>query len=344
MSGTGSNTDHVSDPADHHCRLAINLCREVAPKSPEYQLLVGFHFGSGPAPSEHPGVVSIGLDPVDGGDLFECWWYQGNVDLKAVGNVRISSCEDYSVVVIQVPDATPQNFRVRTYDAYQKLLSTIQRSEYPHLAKIWNYFPGINDDNDDREKYRQFSMGRAAAFEQFGIIDPTVPTGTAIGCVRESSLTIVALLSRQNFLSAENPRQVSAFEYPRQYGPKSPKFSRGGWVSTKTHDLLILSGTAAIIGHESVHPNNVSMQFNETLANLDHVCNAISGLGGNGKRLTLDEECVLRVYLRDAGDLDFVASELAKSIGGIESNVAFLNAHICRRELMIEIDGVRVLS
>lgn len=187
-------------------------------------------------------------------------------------------------------------------------------------------------------------MGRADAFEQFGIIDPTVPTGTAIGCVRESSLTIVALMSRQKFLSAENPRQVSAFEYPRQYGPKSPKFSRGGWVSTKTHDLLILSGTAAIIGHESVHPNNVSMQFSETLANLDHVCDAISGLGRNGKRLTLDDESVLRVYLRDAGDLDFVASELAQSNGGIKSNVAFLNAHICRRELVIEIDGVRVLS
>jgi len=105
-----------------------------------------------------------------------------------------------------------------------------------------------------------------------------------------------------------------------------------------------LSCTAAIIGHESVHPNNVSMQISETLANLNHVCNAISGLGCNSKRMTLDDESVLRVYLRDADDLDFVASELAKSIGNIESNVAFLNAHICRRELVIEIDGVRVLS
>ena len=86
------------------------------------------------------------------------------------------------------------------------------------------------------------------------------------------------------------------------------------------------------------------MQLSETLANLDHVCNAVSKLGCNGKRLALDDESVLRVYLRDAGDLDFAGSELAKSIGSIESNVAFLNAHICRRELVIEIDGVQVLS
>ncbi len=344
MSDTGSTTDRVSDPSEIRCPLAINLGREVVPESPEHELLVGFHFGSDPALSDHSGVVNIGLDPIDGGDLFECWWYHGNVDHKTVNNAKISNSEDYSVVVIQVPDATPQNFRVRTYDAYQELLRIFQRAKYPNLAKIWNYFPGINDGNDDLEKYRQFSMGRADAFEQFGIVSPTVPTGTAIGCVRECGLTIVALMSRHNFLCAENSRQVSAFKYPRQYGPKSPRFSRGGWVSTETHNLLILSGTAAIIGHESVHPNNVSMQIGETLTNLDHVCKAISGLCNNGKRLILNDESILRVYLRDAGDLDFVASKLAKSIGNIESTVAFLNAHICRRELVIEIDGVQILS
>ncbi len=344
MSGTDSNKDHASAPSDRHSRLAINLGSEVVPKSPEHELLIGFHFGSDPSTNTSSGITSIGLDPIDGGNLFECWWYQGSVKHETVGNVEVSICEDYSVVKIQVPDDTPQNFSARTFEAYQELLSIVQQIEHPHLAKVWNYFPGINDDDDDREKYRQFSLGRANAFDQFDIVDSAVPTGTAIGCVRDSNLTIIALMSRHDFLVAENPRQVSAFEYPRQYGPKSPKFSRGGWVSAESHDLLVLSGTAAIIGHESVHPNNVEMQFSETLANLDHVCNAISGLGGKSKKLALNDESVLRVYLRDADDLDFVASELVKSIGNIESNVAFLNADICRRELVIEIDGVQVLS
>jgi chorismate lyase/3-hydroxybenzoate synthase len=344
MIGTGSSTDCFSAPSDHHCRLAINLGREVLPISSKHELLVGFHFGSDSSPNDRAGIVSVGLDPTAGGDFFECWWYQGSVGHKKVGNAEISICDDYSVVKVQVPDAKPQNFRAKTFDAYQELLSIIQRIEHPHLAKIWNYFPGINDDVDDQEKYRQFSMGRADSFDQFGIVDTAVPTGTAIGCIRESGLTVVALISRNHFLSAENPRQVSAFKYPQQYGPKSPKFSRGGSVSAESHDLLILSGTAAIIGHESVHPNNVSLQLNETLTNLDHVCNAISGLRRKGKRLLLGDEGVLRVYLRDPGDLEFVASELAKSLGNIKSNVVFLNADICRRELAIEIDGVQILS
>jgi len=344
MSDTNNSTDHSSAPSDRHSRLTICLGSDVVPKSPEHELLIGFHFGSDPSANSSSGVTSIGLDPIDGGNLFECWWYQGSVRHETVGNVEVSVCEDYSVVKIQVPDDTPQNFSARTFEAYQELLSVAQQIEHPHIAKVWNYFPGINDDDDDREKYRQFSLGRANAFDQFDIVDSAVPTGTAIGCVRDSNLTIIALMSRHDFFAAENPRQVSAFEYPRQYGPKSPKFSRGGWVSAESHDLLVLSGTAAIIGHESVHPNNVKMQFGETLANLDHVCGAISGLGGQRQKLTLNGESVLRVYLRDADDLDFVANELGKSIGNIESNVAFLNADICRRELVIEIDGVRVLS
>jgi len=344
MSDTNNSTEHSSAPSDRHSRLTISLGSDVVPKSPEHELLIGFHFGSDPSANGGSGITSIGLDPIDGGNLFECWWYQGNVKHETVGNVEVSVCEDYSVVKIQVPDDTPQNFSARTFEAYQELLSVAQQIEHPHIAKVWNYFPGINDDDDDREKYRQFSLGRANAFDQFDIVDSAVPTGTAIGCVRDSNLTIIALMSRHDLLTAENPRQVSAFEYPRQYGPKSPKFSRGGWVSAESHDLLVLSGTAAIIGHESVHPNNVKMQFGETLANLDHVCGAISGLGGQRQKLTLNGESVLRVYLRDADDLDFVANELGKSIGNIESNVAFLNADICRRELVIEIDGVRVLS
>jgi chorismate lyase/3-hydroxybenzoate synthase len=314
------------------------------PISPDQELLVGFHFGPDPAPSRHPGVVSIGLDPIEGGDHFECWWYQGDVDHKMVGNARISQCADYAIVMIQVADSAPQDFRVRAHDAYQELLDVALRSGHPHLAKIWNYFPGINDGEDDREKYRQFSIGRAEAFESFGIVDASVPTGTAVGCTRDSGLTIVALTSRYSLLSAENPRQVSAFKYPRQYGPRSPKFSRGGCVPTESHDLLVLSGTAAIIGHESVYPYDVSLQTAETLRNLGHLCEAITELSSEGPQFVLDENCVLRVYLRDPDDKDCVARQLTELLGSIESNTIFLHADICRRELMVEIDGIRVSS
>lgn len=344
MSSAASRTDRAEPRAASERRLTVTLSDDIAPLSGNHKLLVAFHFGASPPWTRHAAIVSPGLEPIDGGDMYECWWYDGDVDVTTRGDMRIAQCEDYAVAILQRPDSAPEHFRETTYDAYHELLRAVQEMEHRHLVKVWNYFAGINDGDDDREKYRQFSIGRANVFGELGILDDTVPTGTAIGSIRDSGLSIIALISKHGLHAAENPRQVSAFKYPRQYGPRSPKFSRGGCVSIGNHSLFLLSGTAAIIGHESVHPYDVALQTGETLQNLDQVCKAISALSSDGRQLVLDKECVLRVYLRDSGDRDFVAGQLQKLLGSIESNVVFLHGNICRRELMVEIDGVRVLS
>ena len=181
-------------------------------------------------------------------------------------------------------------------------------------------------------------------FEELGVADASVPTATAIGTLADGSVSIIALTSKHDFRSAENPRQVSAFRYPRQYGPKSPRFSRGGCISATDQCVYLISGTAAIVGHESAHPYDVSRQTGETLENLGHLCEVLSELPTSCGRLELDRECVLRVYLRDPNDRDFVARELQGRLGDIAGNVVFLNAHICRRELMMEVEAVKVVA
>jgi hypothetical protein len=58
---------------------------------------------------------------------------------------------------------------------------------------------------------------------------------------------------------------VSAYDYPRQYGPAAPSFSR---AALTPDPLLLISGTASIVGHASVHLGDVTAQLEETLANL----------------------------------------------------------------------------
>lgn len=335
-------TDSAALRAVGKGRLVITLSDTIAPVSGKHNLLVGFQFGKSPQPDENPLLVNPGLEPINRGDMYECWWYEGGVDVNASGDVTIARCEDYAVAILQRPDPSEQDFKRATYDAYQQLLSAVQQTGHGHLVKIWNYFSDINGGEGDREKYRQFSIGRAKAFEEYGILDDIVPTGTAIGSICDSDLTIVALISKHGLRAAENPRQVSAFKYPRQYGPKSPKFSRGGCVSIEDHCLFLLSGTAAIIGHESAHPYDVALQTGETLQNLDQLCKAVTALNDDGRELVLDSDCVLRVYVRNPDDRDLVAARLREALGGTDSNVVFLHADICRRELMVEIDGVRL--
>jgi len=339
-----SRSDPAVAPAAGGSQLAVTVARDTAPLSPEHNLLVGFHFGAAKNSSQHAAIVSPGLQPINHDDLYECWWYKGDIEYTTCADVRIAQCADYTVAILQQPNSATEDMQAGAFAAYHRLLGAVQAEKHGHLVKIWNYFSGINHGEGDAEKYRQFSLGRASAFDELGVQDEIVPTGTAIGCVHDCDLSIIALLTNSDFQSTENPRQLSAYRYPRQYGPRSPKFSRGGRVFSGDHDLFVISGTAAIIGHESVFPYESGPQASETLNNLDHLADALSNLSSEDRRLVLDEELVLRVYLREKKDMDIVAEQLKDVFGDIEPNLVFLNADICRRELMIEIDGVKVIG
>jgi len=320
-------------------RLAITMSAGIRAPSPDHGLLVAFHFGSNQAVEPCEAIVNPGLNPIVGGDVYECWWYRGDVIHKGYGDIRIAECDDYAFVVLQREDAPAEGFRAHTYAAYRDLLEAVKGTGHGHLVKIWNCFSDINFGDGDAEKYRQFSFGRAEAFEEVGIFDKSVPAGTAVGSP-DGGLSIIALVSKHDFFPAENPRQVSAYRYPREYGPKSPKFSRGGCIATQDHHLFLISGTAAIIGHESAHPYETHLQIEETLENLERLTGAMSDTPGDRPRLELDGGSILRVYLRDTGDLEQVAARLRQHLGNVGDNIVFLHADICRRELMIEIDGV----
>ena len=136
---------------------------------------------------------------------------------------------------------------------------------YPHLARLWNYLPQINVETDGLERYRQFNSARRNALIAYRRdLTGNVPAACALGSVTGSPLVIYFLASRQAATAVENPRQVSAYEYPAQYGPK-PAFSRASILG----NTLFISGTASIVGHETVHVGDVTAQTRETLANIE---------------------------------------------------------------------------
>jgi chorismate lyase/3-hydroxybenzoate synthase len=321
-------------------RLVVSISPELRPPTANHKLLIAFRFSSNHARDSREQIVTLGPELIMGEDRYECWWYRGDISRMEDGDIRVAECDDYAFVVLQREDVPFDRFRDHTYAAYRDLLRMVYQTGHGHLVKIWNYFPDINVGEGNSEKYRQFSIGRAEAFEEAAIYDGNMPAGTAVG-PSGGGLSIIALVSKHDFLPTENPRQVSAYKYPKQYGPRSPKFSRGGCIATQDHHLFLISGTAAIIGHESRHPYETDLQIAETLENLNSVTSAMSSSFSGAPQLEFDATSMLRVYLRDRKDLDQVAATLLKRLGSIDSNIIFLRADICRRELMVEIDGVR---
>lgn len=216
-----------------------------------------------------------------------------------------------------------------TRELYRDILRFVGSSQFPHLLRIWNYLPRINTGSGDDEHYRRFCVGRAQGFDEFPSAPGALPAGTAIGTHAKDELLVYFIAARQPGHQIENRRQISAFNYPRAYGPRTPMFSRAVVWADERGSCLLVSGTASIVGHASRHPDNLEAQLDETWANLEH----LRQQAGATRPITL------RVYIRDKADYPATRAFLDKRLDP-QVTAIYLLADICRAELLVEIEGV----
>ncbi|HEX6083587.1 MAG TPA: Rid family hydrolase [Thermoanaerobaculia bacterium] len=208
-------------------------------------------------------------------------------------------------------------------DHYARLIEHVRASGYPYFLRMWNFVGGINE-IEERERYQLFCAGRHDAFVAAGYHhDVDLPSASAVG-MRGRGLITYFLASREAGVQVENPRQVAAYDYPPQYGPKSPSFSR----ATVWRDTVFVSGTSSVVGHQTVHAGDVLAQLEETLRNIEVV------LAQTGR--TLDSVTAAKTYIRHATDYPLVAARLAE----VFPVNLYLEADICRKDLLLEIECV----
>lgn len=241
---------------------------------------------------------------------------------------------DYAFVTLH--SAETGDLVADTKRAYAELIGRVRASAHPFLIRIWNYFADINLGDEDAERYRQFCVGRAQAVDAEFNNPP--PAATAIGSALNDGLHVIALCSSRPAVALENPRQTPAWQYPRQYGKVSPGFSRGALLMVESGSpVLLASGTASIVGHASVHLDDVAEQCRESLRNL----RALLDEGENqcGARFDFSVCRALRVYVRESKQLPIIQAVFEQS-GIPPAHIVYLHGEVCRRELAVELEGV----
>ena len=223
---------------------------------------------------------------------------------------------------------------------YLNLFEALKQNDCPHLLRLWNYLPQINADGGGLERYRQFNAGRQQAFIDAGqAAFEGAPAACAIG-LHKGKLCMRFLAGRVPPLPIENPRQVSAYRYPSTYGPRAPTFSRAALASLGGGQVaLFISGTASIVGHETVHHGDVLAQLRETLVNLRTVV-AEANARTTARFELADTDCV--VYVRHAEHAPLILRELESALGADSRalrEAVFLEADICRSDLLVEIEA-----
>jgi chorismate lyase/3-hydroxybenzoate synthase len=301
-------------------------------------VLAVFGFGDQAPRHEDPRYLRVGLQPAGPAPL-EIWRSQGPVAHGRDGDVAWSEDGALQFGVMELDEGEANgdgdgDIEATARHIYARLTAFSADRGYPHLLRIWNYLDGITHGDGDAERYRVFCVGRARGLGDF---DPhTLPAATAVGRSDDARrLLVYWLAARAPGTPLENPRQTSAYRYPRQYGPQPPSFARGMLPASPGMPLLI-SGTAAVVGHESRHAESVSAQLEETLVNLDALL-ATAHAQRPGLPRTMGAGTVLKAYVRERDEMDTVARLLRERLPQVPFLV--LHAAICRRELRVEIDG-----
>lgn len=207
-----------------------------------------------------------------------------------------------------------------------------------NLYRIWNLVPRINGTAPGGlENYHAFCLGRSLAFESaLGKDFPrSVPAASAVG-TGEPELTVAFVAGVLPARHFENPSQVPAYEYPPEHGPRPPSFARATVIEAGSGIDAFVSGTSAVVGHQTVAPNDTPGQLECTIENLARISRAC----GLGERLGSGEHCrrAFRIYLRHAGDLGLVSRELGRRVLGPGDRACYLGAEICRSALNVEIE------
>jgi enamine deaminase RidA (YjgF/YER057c/UK114 family) len=281
------------------------------------------------------------------GTLCEVWRVEGAAGPElssGQSRVHYRFCEDFlfgTVTLEERPASEPRAssgaLSQATLRAYQDIFEVLESTEHRHLIRIWNYLPEINREADGDERYRHFNTARQTAFRSAGRpTEVTVPAACALGSPPGSPISIYFLAAREAPQMIENPRQTSAYRYPPKFGTHSPSFSRACMLSESAGTNLFISGTASIVGHETIHAGDVSAQTRETLANLDALLEEANRVAG-ASRYSLDG-LKFKVYVRRPRDLDAIQRALSASLRPT-APILYLQADVCREELLVEIEA-----
>lgn len=204
---------------------------------------------------------------------------------------------------------------------------------FGHVVRQWNYIERFLDlCAGGRQPYQDFNDVRTERYDRDEFPNG-YPAATGIG--QATGGVVIEFVAVDAPADVEvapvtNPRQIDAHRYSEcvLVGDASektpPKFERAKRVRHGDAETVFVSGTASIIGEESVAVGDVAAQTKTTLENiriLSDSCPLVS----------------LRAYVKHANDIETVREVCQASWPSCDA--LYVVADVCREELLVEIEG-----
>jgi hypothetical protein len=266
-------------------------------------------------------------------------------------SVRVTDAGDLTLLELTAPAADrlpPLEFQKLVARAYLVARDILAERQGHVPIRFWHYVPGIHRRFGELDAYMIFNAGRYAALTRWhGTVDvgPFVSAASAVGHDGDAFIMHV-LAASSPATTLENPRQVPAHRYSERYGPFPPCFARAAklpHIAGEDH-LMLVSGTASIVGEDSRHPRSFERQLEETCRNLAALIRTASPAQGPfDDAALLARVRHLRAYIVNETDVQPAARILRETFTGL-TQLELMPADLCRPELLIELDSVVSLA
>ncbi|WP_291858723.1 dioxygenase [Marinilabilia sp.] len=238
---------------------------------------------------------------------------------------------------------------IRAFEQVVEILHT-EGMTIDDIIRQWNYVGEIlkvnGSDGRNLQNYQVFNEVRGRFYRQHRT-RKDFPSATGIG-VKTPGVTIdffaVQLLGDSVATSAViNRKQQNPYVYGQEVligsapvkkaAKQPPQFERARLLRMPGSATLFLSGTASIIGQETVGIGDVEEQTRVTIANLEELSRSVE----ESQKTDAWRYSLLRVYVKNEEDFSLVESICKAHFPDIP--ISFVQADVCRDNLLVEIEG-----
>lgn len=243
------------------------------------------------------------------------------------------------------------NCRENTLEAFSALQQVFAKQEFKicDIVRQWNYLEDILGYDGDQQRYQEFNNVRAEVYAD-AFTENGYPAATGIGMNRGGIIIQFIAVQSDEVVSkpVDNPDQISAHKYSDEVLVGSecvlkatPKFERARYLGVDARKMIMISGTASIIGERTVGIDDPEKQTEVTIENLKRLYSPAvlqrNAIGSAGVKFGH-----ARVYVKNKSDYPIIQQTLKKHLGDLPA--VYILADVCRDDLLVEIEGKVILA
>ena len=246
----------------------------------------------------------------------------------------------------------PEDERKAAKTAFDQMRAILEAEQmtFNHIIRQWNFIGEILHISNGFQNYQIFNEVRSENYHKYRTVH-NYPAATGIGmkfCGVTLDCCAVKAKTNVKIIAIDNPEQIRPYDYGQQVlrgnpadGRKvkqPPQFERAVHISNNHSSTLFVSGTASIIGQDTIGVDDVEKQTVVTIENISRLTDKtrIGHLTGNPNPDT-GSLIILRVYIKKQEDFPKVKMICEKYFPGITA--IYIQADICRDDLLVEIEA-----